>query len=129
VALTGRRQVQKNIDRAIKAALAGLEDEQQGAAEETLSDSRDLAPQLTGLMINTAGTRVDRQKNLITHTVFYSEEYALYQHEGFFNPGPVTALKPNAGRKFLSRALDAKRRLFIERFRRRVEREIRQALS
>lgn len=128
VIIRGIARTQQNLKLVAKAVQNGLKAELADYSEEVLALSRDYAPQLTGAMIADSGiSRVDRQTGA-SFSVFYRKRYALFQHEGFYNPGPVTAAKPNAGRKFLERAYLATRRQRLDRIARRIEREIRLAL-
>lgn len=116
------RRRMKRIRRNVNDAISDKMDE---IADELLQESRDLAPQLTGKMIATAGTDKADARDSFKRTVFYTEPYAIYQHEGHFNPGPITATKTGAGRKFLQRPFDAKKRDMILRISREIERAIR----
>lgn len=93
------------IRRAVDDAIVEGMDE---LAENVHSLSKDLAPQLTGLMIRTSDISKDdsRSGGRFRRSIFYEQPYAVWQHEEVFNPGPVTQTKPGAGPKFLSRALD-----------------------
>lgn len=126
--IRGTPRTKENIRRIAQAVRRGVISELEDYANDLLELSRDYAPQLTGQMILNSG--VDRQdrKNGVAFSVFYREKYALYQHEGFYNPGPVTAAKPSAGRKFLERAYNQTRRQRLERIAKRTQREIRLAL-
>ena len=124
----GRKVIKKRlglIRRNVRDALAAELDD---IADDLLDASRALAPQLTGLMILTAGTDKDDSGETLRRSVFYSEDYAPIQHEGFFNPGPVTASKPGAGRKFLQRPYNQMRPGIPKRLGRAVERALRNSL-
>lgn len=126
--LRGTRRLQQNLRRAVEGVRAGIKDELDQIAKELLQESRDVAPQLTGKMIRTSGIGRQNQRNRFLRSVFYRERYALFQHEGFYNAGPITRAKPGAGRKFLQRPFEARRRADVDRIGRRVERELRLAL-
>lgn len=124
MALTGKEVVQRRlklIERNVREAVSESMDE---LAADILSLSRDFAPQLSGEMIRTAGTDKDDSRNLFRRSVFYTVPYAVWQHEEVFNAGPITAGKPNAGRKFLKRAFDQ----LVERGIRKVGKEIERSL-
>lgn len=126
--LEGAAVVKKRL-RLIRVNVAeAIEAELDDAANELLRDSRDLAPQLTGEMIRESGVDSDDRKDVFRRSVFYNLDYSVKQHEGFFNPGPVTSTKPGAGRKYLQRPFDAQKRQLIKRLGRQVERAIRLSL-
>ena len=93
------RIIQRNVNEAVEQSMDDL-------ATDIHSLSNDLAPQLTGEMIRQSGTDSDDSGTRFRRSVFYSLAYAIWQHEEVFNPGPITAGKPGAGRKFLQRAFD-----------------------
>ncbi len=115
------RLISKNVVSFIGAEMDDI-------AQEILEESRRNAPQLTGRMIATAGWDKEDFADAFRRSVFYREDYAVFQHEGFFNPGPITATKPNAGRKFLQRAYTARVRGLPARIGRAVERSLRVSL-
>ena len=115
------------IRRAVDEAISqGMDD----FADDVLSMSRDLAPQLTGLMIRTSGVSKDDSRSLgrFRRSIFYEQVYAIWQHEETFNPGPVTSSKPGAGPKFLSRALAFHRVRGQREIGRRIQRTLRTVL-
>lgn len=124
------RRLQRVERAAYDALVEGLRDE----AEIVLARSRDLAPQLTGQMIRNSGVRVQahRATQTIQVAVFYDEPYAVKQHEGYFNPGPITSVKLGPsfaiGRKFLTKAIDERRQQLVAQVGRRVERALRLTL-
>lgn len=126
--LSGAKRMRENLRRAVEGVRAGLRDELDAIAKELLQESRNLAPQLSGRMIRTAGIGRRDTATRFRRSVFYRERYALFQHEGFYNAGPITRAKPGAGRKFLQRPFEARRRADIDRLGRRIARELRQAL-
>lgn len=105
--LRGADEVRRRLALARFAVREALQSELAEISSDLLEESRNRAPQLSGLMINTAGTDSDETRDSLRVSVFYREEYALYQHEGFYTPGPVTSGKlgaaVGAGRKFLER--------------------------
>ena len=113
------------IRRAVNEAIeTGMDD----LAKDILSMSRDLAPQLTGLMIRTSGVDDDDSRDRFRRSIFYEQPYAIWQHEEFFNPGPITSAKPGAGPKFLSRAFNFHAQRGITNIGRRVQRSLRAVL-
>ncbi|MCP4497732.1 MAG: hypothetical protein GY825_13250 [Phycisphaeraceae bacterium] len=114
------RTIQRNVNDGIAAVM----DE---AADDLLRRSRDLAPQLTSEMVDTAATdkKDARRRGVFRRSVYYTVDYAVYQHEGTYNPGPVTRGKPGAGRKFLQRPFDAQKAELIVRISRSIERTLR----
>lgn len=117
------RTIRRAVDDAIEA---GMDD----FAADVLSMSRDLAPQLTGLMIRTSDVDSDDSRSLgrFRRSIFYEQVYAIWQHEEIFNPGPVTAAKPGAGPKFLKRAFDFQAAKHIPKIGKRVSRALRVVL-
>ncbi len=124
----GVQKTKKNLRRAVEFAREAVEEELDDYANELLSKSNDLAPQLTGRMIRNSDTDKSDRRDVFLRSVFYTEDYALFQHEGTFNPGPITRNKPGAGRKFLQRPYDATKREFLVRLGRKIERVLRQSL-
>jgi hypothetical protein len=132
--VTGVEAVKRRL-RAIRTAVFySLEAQLRASGAAVLSDSHDLAPQLTGLMIATSGVDVqsNRSQLSVRAVVFYQQRYALYQHEGYYNPGPITSVKLGPtyaiGRKFLQRALDRNRDDIVRDMGRSVERALRLTL-
>jgi hypothetical protein len=117
-----------------RAAFDALDQQLQDEAKQVLARSRDLAPQLTGRMIATAHVEAQRSRgaNLIRAQVVYREPYALFQHEGFYWPGPISSQKLGPtfaiGRKFLTRAVDERREAVLENSGRAVEGALRVTL-
>ena len=127
MAVKGRAQAVKNMRRLTREAIDAFEDQSQKNAEELLSDSIDLAPQLSNDLIESALVqRVRRGKFLFIDFVGYNIIYAVRRHEEISTPGPVTAGKPGAGRKFLSRPFNKKKKVFEKRMKNAVERRLRQ---
>lgn len=130
----GTRETERNLARIARAAVDALNDGLQDGAGVIISQARDFAPQLTGQLIRDAGISSIRrgrgQGPLQTRafSVFFgngpSRAYAVLQHEGRFNPGPVTRAKPGAGRKYLSRAFDKHKRKIIRSIGQDIERAI-----
>ncbi len=121
----GGAKTRKALRRAEGFILEAVNEQFDDYAELVLSLSNDLAPQLTGDMIGSSGTDARKGKSVTTRTVFYKAPYAVRQHEGFFNPGPITKTKPGAGRKYLSRAYDQTRGKFLKRLGKAIGRSIR----
>ena len=101
----------RNLERVERILIEALNDAMEDEADRLLLESNALAPQLSGDLI--ADSKVDEQQaenGLKRYSVNYgdgpSRPYALIQHEAVLNPGPITRLKPGAGRKYLSRAFD-----------------------
>lgn len=128
--VTGVDVIKQNLARIQKAVSEALQEEITDIAEEILSDSRDICPQLTGALI--ASADIDEEDSLLfgvfKRSIFYDTPYAIKQHEGDFNPGPITRQKPGAGRKYLQRAFDAKKRQAVARIGRRTEQTLRLVL-
>jgi hypothetical protein len=126
--VTGQKVIKKRLRLIRINVVERLQTEMDEAAEDLLQQSRDLAPQLTAEMIRRSGVSRDDEPALFRRSVFYSLPYAVTQHEGFFNPGPVTSTKPGAGRKYLQRPFDAQKRQLLVRLQRELERALRLSL-
>ncbi len=128
--LTGADALRKRLKVLDRNVFDALSDEMDDIANDLLRKSNDMAPQLTGKMIATSDTDSANQRRAgkLSRSVFYTVEYAIYQHEGNFNPGPVTAGKPGAGRKFLQRPFEQNKQAYTERIARSVQRTLRQTL-
>ncbi len=117
-AVRDARVINQRLDvlvRNVRDAISGAMDD---AATDLLVRSRNAAPQDTGRMIRTAGTSsANPGMDTFLRTVFYREDYAVFQHEGFFFPGPTTAAKLGGaraiGRKFLQRPFEESARKLI----------------
>lgn len=130
----GVADIRRRMDVIRRNVRDALEAEVKVQADATLALSRNLAPQLTGYMIasSTVTNETRASADLIAARITYPAPYALYQHEGTYNPGPVTAAKlgptRGIGRKFLQKALDQRREEIIVRCGRAVERALRISL-
>ena len=70
-----------------------------------------LAPELTRKMILSSKVTKRSTRSREIRVISFDTEYAVAQHEGRFNPGPITAVKSPtqdgaAGRKYLSRPFE-----------------------
>lgn len=126
--LTGDDVVIKKLERIRAGVNAAVKEELSDIANDILSDSRDIAPQLTGLLIASSGVDTGDRRDRFARSIFYDTPYAVIQHEGVFNPGPITVQKPGAGRKYLQRAYEARRPQMVNRLGKAVERALRLAL-
>ncbi len=126
--VSGQRVIARKIRRIQAAVRQEIEEELNDIANDVLSDSRDIAPQLTGLLIRSSAVDEDDSEDVFVRSVFYDTDYAVIQHEGDFNPGPITVQKPGAGRKYLQRAYEALRPQMVNRLGRATERALRLAL-
>lgn len=134
MAVTGGKDIERNLRRIERAAVDAMNDALEDAAGVVLSQARDFAPQLTGQLIRDSGVSAVRRGRsrgglrVKTFSVFFgagpSRAYAVLQHEGVFSPGPVTSAKPGAGRKYLSRAFDKHKRRLIRTIGHEVERAL-----
>ena len=130
MSVKGTRQAIKNMRRLTREAIDAMEDQNLKNAEELLSDAIDLAPQLSGDLIDSANVQFVRQnKGLFIHFVGFNTPYAVRRHEDVYNPGPITRQKPGAGRKYLSRPFNKKRKVFEKRLKNAIERRLRQVSS
>lgn len=128
MATTGETVISRKLGRIQQEVRDAIEQEITDLADEILSDSRNLAPQLTGLLIRSAGVDSEDTNDVFRRSVFYDTPYAVIQHEGTFTPGPITIQKPGAGRKYLQRAYERLRPDMVNRMGRATERALRLAL-
>ena len=128
MAVTGEKAILRRLDRIQAAVREAVEEELNDIAEDVLSNSRDICPQLTGRLIRSAGVDSADREDIFVRSVFYDTPYAVIQHEGNFNPGPITAQKPDAGRKYLQRAYEAMRPTMVKRIGNRTEQALRLVL-
>lgn len=126
--VTGGKAIRNRLGLIEKNVRRQISDELDDIAQEILVESRRLAPQLTGRMIASSGTDKDDRPQRFRRSIFYDIDYAVFQHEGFFQPGPVTIAKDGAGRKFLQRPYEKKRRDLIRRIGVATERGLRVSL-
>lgn len=132
--VSGADVVRRRLRQLRRNAFDALETEVRQQCEITLARSRDLAPQLTGLMIHDSHVTMDsrRSSGSIRAVIHYDQPYAVFQHEGVYNPGPVTSVKLGAqrgiGRKFLQKALDERREQMVVQCGRALERALRSTL-
>ncbi len=126
--VTGGAVIRKRLKIIQRNTRAAISSELDDTAKDLLAVPILLAPQLTGAPIKSGGIDSESGKDFTRRSVFYTEDYAVIQHEGFFNPGPVTATKAGAGRKYLQRPFNAARREIPARIGRAVERSLRLTL-
>lgn len=105
----GAEAVRKSLSSIRKAGVEATFNELEVIAVGVLARSDALAPELTGELrlsgeVVTTKRGTGREVAVVYGRSGPSKDYALVQHEGFFNPGPITRTKPGAGRKYLSRA-------------------------
>lgn len=130
----GRKVIVQRLAIIRRNVLAELQDELDDQAQDLLEESQRRAPQLTGALILTAGTDSEdnRARGQLRRSVFYREEYAIYQHEAFYHPGPVTSEKLGAsfaiGRKYLQQPFNEMAPGFKKRSAQAVERALRLTL-
>ena len=88
----------RNVQREVSVAL-------DAAADDLLSRSRQLAPQLSGDLIDAGKVRGRGARDVQTRVIFYDSPYAVVRHEDFYNLGPISSLKQSPdgviGRKYL----------------------------
>lgn len=131
---SGLRDLERRFKAMSRAAFDDVAQTMEDEAEIVLARSRDLAPQLTGDMIAHSDVlvRKNQSRGELRVTVEYDEPYALFQHEGYYNPGPVTRAKLGdqfaIGRKFLSRAFEERREHIVRNAGRALERALRTTL-
>ena len=110
ITLEGVEEVQRALQQFERRAIDELVAEMTKSKEDLLSKSQQLAPVLTGKLMESGtadppvGMRV--QPDEISAEVGYHVVYARRRHEEFYNPGPRTASKPQVdgmipGRKYL----------------------------
>lgn len=134
VRVVGRKVISQRFALIQRNVFAELADELDDQAQDLLQASQRRAPQLTAMMILTADTDSQDQRTAqrLRRTVFYREKYAVFQHEAFYNPGPITAQKLGdrfgIGRKFLQRPFTALSEGFKRRSGVAVERALRLTL-
>ena len=117
----GASELRRTLKRLEREILAELREAFDDLAERTRTTAREFAPQLEGDLIESAGIEGRDRRDRIQRVVFFDTPYAARQHEDeTLNPGPITALKPNAGPKYLRRAFVKETRDFVPDLRRRV---------
>lgn len=119
----------KIIERnARREMLQALDD----AADDLLSRARQLAPQLSGDLIDSGHIRKRGSKHLVSRTIVFDECYAVRRHEDYYQLGPISATKSSPdgpiGRKFLERPFDMHKDRYYEEQGKAVARALRQSL-
>ena len=110
--VTGQEVIKQNFARLRRGTFRALEVAMIEQAEALLTEANNKAPQLTSDMINGAVvTSVrNRSKGRIRVAMAYTHDYAIWQHEEIFNPGPITSVKlgpaRGVGRKWLQKVFD-----------------------
>lgn len=127
MAVLGTAQAIRNIRRLTREAKDAFVTQTRENAEELLSDAIDLAPQKTNALIESGLVKFIKQgDDRFFFIVGFDIIYAVRRHEEISVPGDITAGKPGAGRKFLSRPYNKKRKLFEKRTKNAIERRLRQ---
>ena len=80
--VSGQRVIARKIRRIQTAVRQEIEEELNDIANDVLSNSRDIAPQLTGLLIRSSAVDEDDTEDVFVRSVFYDTDYAVIQHEG-----------------------------------------------
>lgn len=122
--VVGVKKANRNLERIQAAIFEAMKDQNQENAEELLSDASDLAPQLSGDLIESGKVTAFNRKAQFIRIVSFDTPYAIRWHEDKFIPGEITRTKPGAGRKYLSRAYNKKRKKFEQRIGKAVNRRI-----
>lgn len=127
MAVRGTNQAIRNIRRLTREAKDAFVTQTRENAEELLSDAIDLAPQLNNDLIESGLVKfIKSGGDRFFFIVGFDIIYAVRRHEEVYQPGPVTRGKPGAGRKFLSRPYNKKRKVFEKRIKNAIERRLRQ---
>ena len=122
----GVKKARRNLRKVTAGMLEAMQAQTQRNAEELLSDASDLAPQLSGDLIDSGKiSRFDEARSFV-RVVSFDTPYAVRWHEASPPPnwGEITRAKPGAGRKYLSRAYNKKRKKFEQRVTAAVNRRI-----
>lgn len=103
------RVIQRRIDKIINASGPAAGRALNRVAADLLERSSNVAPILRGDLIRTGRiTRVGSTQRIQKRQVSYGTDHAIFTHEGSYNLGPVSRLKPDTedgpvGRKYLDR--------------------------
>ena len=107
--LTSQKRIQRRLESIVRASGTEVTKAVNLVSADLLERSANLAPILRGDLIRSARiTRQGSTKNVIRRQVSYGTNHAVFTHEGSYQLGPVSRLKPPTqdgpvGRKYLAR--------------------------
>jgi hypothetical protein len=107
--IDSKKRLQRRLDRIIAEQAPAVTRAMNLVAADLLERSANLAPILRGDLIRSGRiTKAGSRKNLIRRQVTYGTDHAVFTHEGSYQLGPVSRLKPATqdgpvGRKYLDR--------------------------
>lgn len=128
MAVHGGSAIRRRLRVIVRNVRAEVAEQLDQAAEDLLLRARQLAPQLSGELID-AGDIAGRQtRDVVSRTIFFDSLYAVVRHENVYNLGPISSVKSSPdgpiGRKFLQRPFETHR----ERYQRDIVHGLRRAL-
>ncbi|MCP4868278.1 MAG: hypothetical protein GY898_06120 [Proteobacteria bacterium] len=101
-------------------------------ADDLLSRARQLAPQLSGELIESGTIRKRGSRKLVSRTIVFTACHAVRRHEDFYQLGPISSTKSSPdgpiGRKFLERPFEAHKDDYYKSQGAAVARALRQSL-
>ncbi|MEE9244879.1 MAG: hypothetical protein V3U63_01650 [Gemmatimonadota bacterium] len=104
-----QKLIQRRLERIIEQTGPAAVRAMNLVAADLLERSANVAPILRGDLIRSGRiTKTGSTKNLIRRQVSYGTDHAIFTHEGSYQLGPVSRLKPATqdgpvGRKYLAR--------------------------
>lgn len=113
--LQGVDEMKKRLDIILRNVNEAVIQTIDDSADDLLERSQDLSPQLTGAHIH-SGKVVEISQ--FARAVAYDEAYSLWLHEGDYELGPVSRLKPPTqdgavGKEFLLRPFENNKQRYI----------------
>ncbi len=118
--IRSQKQIQKRILRIVQAEGPATVRAMNAVAADLLERSANLAPILRGDLIRSGRvTRTGSKKGVVRRQVSYGTDHAIFTHEGSYQLGPVSRLKPTTadgpvGRKYLARPFNLHARRYDE---------------
>ncbi len=107
--IQSQKRLQRRLERIIKQTGPAAVRAMNLISADLLERSANVAPILRGDLIRSARiTKAGSTKNRIRRQVSYGTDHAIFTHEGSYQLGPVSRLKPATqdgpvGRKYLAR--------------------------
>lgn len=108
MAVRGHRTLKRRLRAIVKQMPKETADRLDDRARQLLGRAIAIAPELERHLILSGRVEKSDNKRRQTRSVSFDTPYAVAQHEGQFNPGPITSAKAptqdgTPGRKFLER--------------------------
>ncbi len=114
--LKGQPELEKRLGVLVRNIEDAVRQQTEDNANDLLGRAQDLSPQLEGDHIASGAVQAVGK---LGFAVTFDEPYSVFLHEGHYNPGPVSSLKPPTedgavGREFLLRPFEKQKALYTK---------------